>query len=108
MSSLTGDVQSLKERELFINEDFLPNIPRMNHYLGAIDYNTEFYRRKRQGQTNWEFEDRQTKTTFQASIIGEIADATHGTLLKAKGNFKPPKFNPVRLPSFPIFTYVTN
>lgn len=92
--------QSVVERELFIKKDLLPKISEMRRYLGAIDYNTEFYRRKNWRQTSWEFEDRDTKATFEAFIIGEIADATHGTLLKGKGNFKPPKSDPVRQQSF--------
>ena len=72
----------------------------MHHYLGAIDYNTEFYHHKRQFGRSWEFEDRDMKTTFQTFIIGEIAGATHGTLLKGKGNFKPPKSDPVCQQSF--------
>lgn len=72
----------------------------MCRYLGAIDYNTEFHHRKHQVGRSWEFEDQDMKTTFKTFIIGEIADATHGTLLKGKGNFKPLKSDPVYQQSF--------
>jgi hypothetical protein len=105
MSHPISETQTIEEREQFVKNELLPNISKMRRYLGTIDYNTEFYRFKRQGQTSWEFEDRDTKTTFEASIIGEIADATHGTLLKGKGNYKPFKSNTVSHPSFSILTY---
>ncbi len=97
MSIDSSDTQSLEDREAFIKEELLPNISKMRRYLGAVDYNSQFYRRKRQGQSSWEFEDRETRATFEASIIGEVADPVHGTLLRGKGNFKPPKFDPVSL-----------
>jgi hypothetical protein len=93
----TGDTQPLEERDTFIRDDLLPNISKMCRYLGAVDYNTEFYRWKHQGQKSWEFEDQDMKAIFEASIIGEVADVRHGTLLKGKGNFKAPKFDPVSL-----------
>jgi hypothetical protein len=95
MSSNSNDTQSVQEREVFITEDLLPKISKMRRYLGGIDFNSEFYARKRHGRGNWEFEDRDTRKTFEAMIIGEIADVIHGTQLKAKGNYKPPKFDPV-------------
>ncbi len=93
--SSDNDTQTLCDRERFIKEELVAKIPKMMRYLGNIDFSTEFYARKRQDQKNWEFDDRDTKTVFKAQLIGEIADATHGTNLKGKGNFKPPKSEPV-------------
>jgi len=100
MSNLMDETQSLNEQQLFIRNELLPKISEMRRYLGAIDYNTEFYRRKRQVGWSWEFEDRDTKNIFKTFIIGEVADAIYGTLLNSKGNFKPPKSDPVRQQSF--------
>jgi len=57
MRNLKNETQSVVEQELFLKKDLLLKISEMCHYLGAIDYKTEFYRRKNWGQTSWEFED---------------------------------------------------
>ena len=93
MSTSTAFEKAVSDREKFIQDDLLPKMSMMKRYLGNVDFNTEFSRRKQRGQTSWEFEDRDTKAPFEGMIIGEIADATLGTNLKGKGNFKAPKFN---------------
>lgn len=97
MSNASGDsdTQSLSDRERFIEEELLPTIGKTSRYLGSVDFNSEFYARKEAGQANWEFEDRHTKATFRPIIIGEVAEAFHGTKLKGKGNYKASKFDPV-------------
>lgn len=97
-TSTSSNTQSLTERQLYIKTELLPTISKMRRYLGAVDYNTEFRRRKQNAQASWEFEDQDTKGIFEAMIIGEIAEPRFGTLLKAKGNYKPPKNDPVRHP----------
>jgi len=98
MSATTHDTQALADHQIFIKQELLPNISKMRRYLGAVNYNTEFYRRKRgtRDSLSWEFEDRDTKDVFEAMIIGEVADPALRTLLKGKGNYKPPKSIPVR------------
>jgi len=39
-------------------------------------------------------------------IIGEVADPRFGTLLKGKGNYKPPKSDPVRHPNLLQYTQI--
>jgi len=107
MSTSTTDTQSLSACQLYIKRELLSTISKMHHYLGTIDYNTQFYRRKRGTQANnWEFEDDDTKSVFEAMIIGEVADPRFGTLLKGKGNYKPPKSDPVRRPNLLQYTQI--
>ena len=100
MSTSNFDTQSINDRKLFIKQELLPNIAKMCHYLGAINYNTHFYHRKQGRQTSWEFEDKEMADIFQATIVGEIAGPIYGTLFKGIGNFKPPKSDPVHHYSF--------
>ena len=60
----------------------MPAVLGMRRFLGQLNYNEEFCGRQRKGQLSWEFEDKETKTTFKPTLIGEIATPTYGTLLK--------------------------
>lgn len=88
---------SLRERRHILEEEVMPGVLNMKRYLGNLNYGDQFYRRQKKGILNWEFEDKETKTTFTPTLLGEVATPTYGTLLKGKGNFKPPKDSPVIL-----------
>jgi len=80
------DSAALEERKRQLKDDVFPYVINLPNFLGNVDYKTDFYRFVRPGQVNWEFHDQKKKGTFHAFLVGEIADATHGTRLGALGN----------------------
>ncbi len=101
------DSAALCERQRILKDEIMPGILNMKRYLGKVNFGDQFQRREKKGLVNWEFDDKETKTTFKPTLLGEIASATYGTLLKGRGNFKPPKDSPVN-PSFISPLYCVN
>jgi hypothetical protein len=91
------DSASLQERRRILKEEVMPGVLNMRRYLGNLNFGDQFYRRERKGLLNWEFEDKETKTTFTPTLLGEIATPTYGTLLKGRGHIKSTKDFPVNL-----------
>ena len=75
----------------------IDDVLKLHRFLGNMNYGDQFQRLQTKGQPNWEFEDKATRTTFKPTLVGEIADPTYGTLLKAKGNYRPRKNMPVSI-----------
>ena len=96
---------AFEERERLLKDEIMPAVLGMRRFLGQLNYDEEFCGRQRKGQLSWEFEDKETKTTFKPTLIGEIATPTYGTLLKGRGNFKPPRTDPVSITSVVKQTY---
>ena len=94
MSSVES-TPALKERERVLQEDVMPSVLGMRRFLGKLNYGDQFFHRQLKGQLSWDFVDRETHTTFKPILLGEIATPAYGTLLKGKGNYKPPRDQPV-------------
>ena len=86
---------ALKERERILKDDIMPSVLGMQRFLGKLNYGDQFFHRQLKGQLSWEFVDGETHTTFKPILLGEVATPTYGTLLKGKGNYKPPRDQPV-------------
>jgi len=93
----TDDTSTLEERKHILKTDIMPVVLDMQRFLGKLNYGDQFYHHQKKGQLSWEFQDRDTKTTFKPTLLGEIASPTYSTLLNGKGNFKPPRNAPVNI-----------
>jgi len=97
---------ALKERERILQEDIMPSVLGMRRFLGKLNYGDQFVHRQLKGQSSWDFVDKETHTTFKPILLDEVATPAYGTLLKGKGNYKPPRDQPVS--EIGINTTITN
>ena len=90
MITTTSPTESFDDRKRLLKENIYPFIIKLPRFLGGLNYNDHFTHINN-GQSNWEFRDKESKDIFHTSIVGKIAPTLQGTRLGAIGNYRTQK-----------------